>query len=370
MAHARPSSALPYFLDRESRPATLLQEEKKEHALAAVAGDPARYKLNHVMVGSHGLSQLSDVFQRYHYGIRYAKLLSVCFEERRSDLAEFAAIAHQNAIRPYVGGGVTEDAMQNGSLYSLTTTLHRAGIDTIEVSNSSGDLPACRVAKDIAALRRDFAHVIVEIGGKGTDEYRTLGQWTDDLEAALALNPETIILEGTGSGRSGIYSGSLAPRSLVASALLERAGKRRDRLLFEAPNQDQRVYWVNEFLGWNAQLGNIWPESLALQNMDTIRTTAMRPESIEGIATRASAQRLVWQEVRQACQEVGADPDMVVFSGSMDGFTADMLSASPEWRQSLRVSIRRMMRAPFARRAPVTIDFTELILALRWGKQE
>lgn len=71
------------------------------------------------------------------------------------------------------------------------------------------------------------------------------------------------------------------------------------------------------------------------------------------------------KEIQHACVDFGIPLDFVVFSGKIDGFTADMIEDLPHWRETIRTNIQTLYQARNVRRNPPVINLAELLQALR-----
>lgn len=325
-------SHLPAYLDPED---TSISPHDRANMEAALGGDMRRFKLNHVMVSSETIRQIDDCLRQRRHGTEFVKMYSGSFRRRRREMREFVDACQQHDVIPYVGGGATETAIKTRTLPAFVRELQGLGIDTIEISNSDGNLPASELAGTIAGLRRDFTHVLVEIGAKEDGCYQTAGDWIADLDAALENDADHVILEGTGSGRSGIYDSRGMSNSLLVTALADRAGERIDRFLIEAPYEEQRLYWMVGMFGWNIRLGNMPLVNSALSRTEQMRVVATDPAVAAKIAARRQAHRDFYAELLSICADNGMAPDRAIFAPLLQGLTADSLTEGP-WRRDLR----------------------------------
>lgn len=329
--------SLPSFLDFQARRPDPTAD--RENARVATGGDPKRFKRNHVMVAMDSVREVDARLYDHGYGIEYAKMLSGVFDMRRGDVGAFVKTCRKRDVIPYVGGGATEDAIRSGTLHEHVKELHRLDIDTIEVSNSRGDVPAASCGTEIARLSRDFNRVLVEIGTKrrGMD---SLDAWRRDLDAALDADADAVILEGAASGRTGIYDGRGWANGPLVMDLAERAGDRRDRFLIEAPRPEQRKFWVDEMFGWDVRLGNVHLQSDELKGIDRLRLDAMKPGAQAAVESNRELQRLFLRALFELSEEENADGDRVLFGG-VTGVSASMLRSEPDWREKIRQFVRQ-----------------------------
>lgn len=331
-------ASVPSFLDFN---APGIDTGDRRNARDVTAGDPTRFKLNHVMVGYEGLPEIERCLQQHSYGIEYVKMPSASYAARKFEMAAFAKLCKAHNVIPYIGGGETEEAIREGRLYFLVRELQRFGIDTIEISNSEGDMPAGGSTSRIRDLAKDFNRVLVEIGTKDCHSYQTRHEWHRDLDAALDADATNIILEGSAYGIRGIYEKTQGlPNILLVTDLIQRAGDRSDRFLIEAPFDRQRSYWIDQACGWNARLGNIPVSANALELADQFRLNAMEPASRAAVEGRRMQHREFLRAVLEYCGEENMDPDVAIFHFDLHGPDGETMATDPTWREKVRFIVR------------------------------
>mgnify|MGYP000972471791 FL=1 len=144
-----------------------------------VLSDGNDQRQNNIIIYGESLKKIDDLLRQNSHLIHHAKLHSgSCTRRPESEIKEFVTICKQHGVIPYLGGGLTETAMRRGRLSAFSQRLSALGIDTIEVSNSSGDLPAHAYAETLRTLRKDFSRLLVEIGTKQGDTYKSRDNWT------------------------------------------------------------------------------------------------------------------------------------------------------------------------------------------------
>jgi phosphosulfolactate synthase (CoM biosynthesis protein A) len=318
---------------------------------------------------------IARCLDKFGYATEYAKMPSAAYSDWRTKMRSFVRICKKYDVIPYVGGGMTEEAMREHHLLEWTDQLHALGIDTIEVSNSNGEFPAHKYAADIASLRKDFARVLVEIGTKEMNSSMKLDDWRKDLDTALEQDATNIILEGVGDGTGGIYEEDRRGNSLLVSYLTERAGAAKDRFIVEAPKASQQEYWINELFGWGVKLGNLRLRKNALASTDRLRLDAMQAENAMQIDERRAIHETMRREVFAICKRKKLNPDLAFFNGRFHGTHGDKLLKEPQWRIGLEQCIREM--AIQSKKMPDKSGFAELdrvmaelfvMLELRLGK--
>ena len=323
------SNKPPSFLDSKNRRGNT---EDQRNVQAATGGDLSKFKLNHIMVSRETIREIDTCMKGARHGTEYMKMFSAQYHMRRPELPEFVSVCKKHDVVPYIGGGATEEAIRDGDLTSYVKDLHRLGIDTIEVSNGGGDIPACQSRHWIANLRKDFRRVLVEIGSKSSALYRTRDEWHRDLDAALDADADAVILEGTGAGNSGIYERTGGENALLVTGLMNRAGDRKDRFLVEAPIEGQRHYWMSEMFGWNVRLGNMSLDAKELQKNDRMRLDAMKPAEIGLIEARRRLHQEFLEQVLLLCRKKHINADRIIFDRSLHHVRAQQLTDAPDWK--------------------------------------
>jgi phosphosulfolactate synthase len=157
-----------------------------------------------------------------------------------------------------LGGTLLEIAAAQGRIEELRDWALSAGITAIEVSNGLGALDSHRKQELIRTLSRDFI-VAAEVGSKDAATPVVAAQWLAEMESDLEAGARWVIAEGRESGTVGIYQGDGAVRDDLIETLTSRIPV--DRIIFEAPNKAQQVWFVRT-IGPEVNLGNIPPEEV------------------------------------------------------------------------------------------------------------
>ncbi|VEF48164.1 (2R)-phospho-3-sulfolactate synthase, ComA [Bacillus freudenreichii] len=156
-------------------------------------------------------------------------------------------------ITPYCGGTLFEKAYHQNKLTEYIEYLKGLGIDWIEVSNGTIDIPLNDRLDLVSHLKKDF-HVIAEVGSKDANKHMSTSDWVDEVRSLLENGCKYVITEGRDSGTSGIYDKS----GLIKSELVDELLKEIDcnKIIFEAPLPKHQMYFINE-IGPNVNLGNV-----------------------------------------------------------------------------------------------------------------
>jgi len=163
------------------------------------------------------------------------------------------------------GGTFFEAALRQNRLDDYVTLVKQYGLDCIEVSDGTIDIDEDEKLALVRKLAREFK-VLSEVGSKDSSVVIPPNKWVELIERELDAGAWKVVTEGRESGTVGIYQSS----GEVKAGLMDEIVQRIDpaRLLFEAPNKKQQVWFVRKF-GTNVNLGNIPPEEVI--SVETIR---------------------------------------------------------------------------------------------------
>ena len=156
-------------------------------------------------------------------------------------------------IKPYCGGTLFEKCYQQNKITEYLAYLKKLGIEWIEVSNGTLDIPLEERLTIIERAKEDF-HVIAEVGSKDCDLDMSISEWKEEIQIFLEAGCEYVITEGRDSGTSGIYEKS----GQIKSELIEELIKGIDpkKIIFEAPTAKHQMFFINQ-IGPNVNLGNV-----------------------------------------------------------------------------------------------------------------
>ncbi|MBS4176788.1 phosphosulfolactate synthase [Lederbergia citrea] len=156
-------------------------------------------------------------------------------------------------IKVYCGGTFFEKCYYQNKIPEYATYLHKLGIEWIEVSSGTLDIPIEERLNLIHLLKKDF-HVIAEVGSKDASKEMTISEWKEEIQLLLDAGCKYVITEGRDSGTSGIYEKNGKIKSCLISELLEDIDSQK--IIFEAPTPKHQMYFINE-IGPNVNLGNV-----------------------------------------------------------------------------------------------------------------
>jgi phosphosulfolactate synthase len=234
------SASVPDFLDLPARPAK-----------------PRESGLTHVI--DIGLSP-SDAEGLMKTSAEFIDLIRLGFGSAyvTGALQEKVDLYQHHGVPVALGGTLTELAWLQRRVDGLRKWLGELGVQHVEVSSGSVDIPADEKADLIRALAGDFT-VYAEVGEKDPNAILAPYRWVELIEQALEAGASKVVCEGRASGDAGMYR----PDGEARTGLIDEIVHRVDfhRLIFEAPQRHQQV-WFIEHLGPDVNLGNIRPDDV------------------------------------------------------------------------------------------------------------
>ena len=157
-----------------------------------------------------------------------------------------------------LGGTLTELAWLQGRVDGLRSWLGELGIQHVEVSSGSVEIPPDEKAELISTLAADFT-VFAEVGEKDPRAILAPYRWVELIEQALAAGASKVVCEGRASGDAGMYRPDGEARTGLIDEIIHRVDYHQ--LIFEAPQRHQQV-WFIETVGSGVNLGNIRPDDV------------------------------------------------------------------------------------------------------------
>ena len=183
-------------------------------------------------------------------------------------------VLRRHEIPVVLGGTLTELAIRQGRVDGLVAWLHELGLRHVEVSDGTIAIDAAEKRGLIARLAKEFT-VLSEVGSKDAEEIMAPYRWVEQIEAELEAGAWKVIAEARESGTAGIYRAD----GEVRMGLIDEIAHAIDpaRLLFEAPQKDQQVFFLRRF-GAETNLGNIAPDDVL--SLETLRL-GLRSDTME-----------------------------------------------------------------------------------------
>ena len=157
-----------------------------------------------------------------------------------------------------IGGTYFEVVYAKDRLDEYKQWLQRLGLQHVEISDGTVEIPRERKLELIADFARDFT-VLSEVGSKDAEAVFAPYQWVEWIKAELEAGAWKVITEGREGGTAGIYR----PTGEMRTGLVDEIAHEVDvnDLLFEAPTKASQAWFVKQF-GPGVNLGNIPPEEV------------------------------------------------------------------------------------------------------------
>jgi len=157
-----------------------------------------------------------------------------------------------------IGGTFFEVVYARQKLDEYKSWLNELGIEHVEISDGTVDIPRERKLELIADFARDFT-VLSEVGSKDSSVEYTADEWTQWLREELEAGAWKVITEAREGGTAGIFDSSGGMRTELIGEIASAVGT--EHVLFEAPTKASQAWFIKEF-GPSVNLGNIPPEEV------------------------------------------------------------------------------------------------------------
>jgi len=165
-------------------------------------------------------------------------------------------IAKSHNINLFMGGTLFEKYVYQNKLNDYLNQLKSLGINWLEVSNGTIDIPNSQKAEYINKLTKDF-NVLSEVGFKDSKRSNELPpkKWIEYIKEDFTAGAKYVITEARESGTSGICRPDGEVRFGLINEIAD-SGIDISKLIFEAPNKGLQHYFIKLF-GTNVNLANI-----------------------------------------------------------------------------------------------------------------
>lgn len=173
-------------------------------------------------------------------------------------LKEKVKLYQGSGIRVYLGGTLFEAFVARGQLKDYRKLVDQLGLDMVEVSDGSINMPPKEKCKYITDLAKHFT-VLSEVGSKESGILISPAKWVNMMRTELDAGSWKVIAEARESGTVGIYRPSGHAHTALVNRILAKVAAQD--ILWEAPQKSQQVWFIKQ-LGANVNLGNIAPEEV------------------------------------------------------------------------------------------------------------
>ena len=167
-------------------------------------------------------------------------------------------IYRDGGIKVYVGGTLFEAFLIRGMYDDYLKYIDQLGLDTIEISDGSMIIDHDLKCDFIHKLSKNYT-VLSEVGSKESGIMIAPARWIEMMQKELQAGAFKVIGEARESGTVGIYRPTGKAHVTLIKKILAKVEP--DKILWEAPNKTQQVWFINQF-GSQVNLGNIAPSDL------------------------------------------------------------------------------------------------------------
>jgi phosphosulfolactate synthase len=167
--------------------------------------------------------------------------------------------------RIVLGGTFFEVVYLRDQLDEYKSWLGELGIDHVEISDGTVEIPRERKLELIADFARDFT-VLSEVGSKDSEVVFAPYEWVQWIKEELAAGAWKVVTESREGGTAGIFR----PSGEMRTGLVDEIAHEIDfhDLLWEAPTKASQAWFIKHF-GPAVNLGNIPPEEVI--SLETLR---------------------------------------------------------------------------------------------------
>ena len=226
---------------------------------------PRERGLTHVLDRGLSLRQVDDLVEVAGASVDILKLGWGTAVATGNLVPKLARLA-EHGIPVVLGGTLTELAIRQDRVDGLVAWLQELGLTHVEVSDGTIDLDQDVKCALIARLASAGFRVFSEVGSKDNEKIMAPYVWVERIKAELEAGAWKVIAEARESGTAGIYRADGEVRMGLIDEIAHAVDD--DRLLFEAPQKDQQVWFLRRF-GADVNLGNIAPDDVL--SLETLR---------------------------------------------------------------------------------------------------
>jgi len=157
-----------------------------------------------------------------------------------------------------IGGTFFEAVYVRDKLDDYKRWLQRHGLDHVEISDGTVEIPRERKLELIADFARDFT-VLSEVGSKDAEVVYAPYEWVEWIKEERDAGAWKVITEAREGGTAGIFR----PSGEMRTGLVDEIAHSIDfhDVVWEAPTKASQTWFVRHF-GPEVNLGNIPPEEV------------------------------------------------------------------------------------------------------------
>jgi phosphosulfolactate synthase len=180
----------------------------------------------------------------------------------------------EHGIPVVMGGTLTEIAIARGRVDEYVSWLKELGLEHVEVSDGTIELPHSDKLDLIRRLAADFT-VFSEVGSKDDTKIMAPYRWVEQITEELKAGAWKVVAEARESGTAGIYRADGEVRMGLVDEIAHAVDP--ESMVFEAPQKDQQVWFLRRF-GPEVNLGNIAASDVL--SLETLRL-GLRSETVD-----------------------------------------------------------------------------------------
>jgi phosphosulfolactate synthase len=160
--------------------------------------------------------------------------------------------------RVVFGGTFFEIVYAKNKLDEYKSWLTELGLDHVEISDGTVEIPRERKLELIADFARDFT-VLSEVGSKDSEVVFAPYEWVQWIKEELAAGAWKVVTESREGGTAGIFR----PSGEMRTGLVDEIAHSIDfsDLVWEAPTKASQAWFIRHF-GPSVNLGNIPPDEV------------------------------------------------------------------------------------------------------------
>ena len=175
-----------------------------------------------------------------------------------NDLQKKLDLYREGNIKPYFGGTLFEAFYARGRFEDYLRLLDKYKLDTAEISDGSIIIPHDEKCELIHRMAKDYT-VLSEVGSKDAGILISPGKWIKMMSTELEAGSWKVIAEGREAGNVGVFRPNGTAHTLLINRIIAKVAP--DRILWEAPQKNQQVWFIKLF-GAEVNLGNIGPNEM------------------------------------------------------------------------------------------------------------
>jgi phosphosulfolactate synthase len=157
-----------------------------------------------------------------------------------------------------IGGTFFEVVYAKGKLDEYKRWLTELGLEHVEISDGTIEIPRERKLELIEEFAQDFT-VMSEVGSKDPEVVYAPYQWVEWIKEELDAGAWRVVTEARETGTAGIFR----PTGDMRTGLVDEIAHEIDvaDLIFEAPTKASQAWFIRHF-GPEINLGNIPPDEV------------------------------------------------------------------------------------------------------------